>query len=211
MPDSRVGTVRIKPTCRTHHQRNLLRLAELIDLGRKVQSAQRHAEQEPQPGHDAVTVADAGRSLSETLDAMQGLLAGSRLSRLYCQQSGIPAGRADAFPVELVGSETPEPVAPGMVEPTVVLGVFSADDAPASVGFFSRMILRLISQHCLGVTPWSGFALTPVPCAFAKLVTAKRVAPQTEAKLIVLMVLSSSSLQSGKPRSFHGSRLIRPT
>ena len=69
------------------------------------------------------------------------------------QQSGIPAGRADAFPVELVGSEAPEPVAPDMVEPTVVLGVFSDDDAPASVGFFSRMMLRLISQHCLGVTP----------------------------------------------------------
>jgi hypothetical protein len=52
-----------------------------------------------------------------------------------CQQSGIPAGRADAFPVELVGSETPEPAA-DMVEPTVVLGVFSDDDAPASVGSF---------------------------------------------------------------------------
>src|SRR5215831_6925292 len=44
---------------RTHHQRNLLRLAEVIDLGRKVQPPQRYAEQEPQPGHDAVAVADA--------------------------------------------------------------------------------------------------------------------------------------------------------
>jgi hypothetical protein len=69
-----------------------------------------------------------------------------------CQQSGIPAGRADAFPGELVGLEAPEPVA-DMVEPTVVLGVFSDDDAPASVGFFSRMMLWLTSQHCLGVTP----------------------------------------------------------
>ena len=58
-----------------------------------------------------------------------------------CQQSGIPAGRADAFPVELVESEAPEPLPPDLVEPTVVLGVFSDDDAPASVGFFSRRML----------------------------------------------------------------------
>ena len=48
-----------------HHQRDLLRLAEVIDLGRKVQSAQRHAEQEPQPGHDAVAVADARARLGQ--------------------------------------------------------------------------------------------------------------------------------------------------
>jgi hypothetical protein len=34
-----------------------------------------------------------------------------------CQQSGISAGRADAFPVELVEPEAAEPVAPA-VEPT---------------------------------------------------------------------------------------------
>src|SRR6202171_1442745 len=42
-----------------HHQRDLLRLADVIDLGGKIQSPQRHAEQEPQPGHDAVAIADA--------------------------------------------------------------------------------------------------------------------------------------------------------
>src|SRR6476619_6548278 len=42
-----------------HHQRDLLGLADVIDLGRKIQSPQRHAKQEPQPGHDAVAVADA--------------------------------------------------------------------------------------------------------------------------------------------------------
>src|ERR1700675_3966359 len=42
-----------------HHQRNLLRLTEVINLGRKIQSPQRHAKQEPQPGHDAVAIADA--------------------------------------------------------------------------------------------------------------------------------------------------------
>src|ERR1019366_8544917 len=29
------------------------------DLGRKIQPPQRHTEQEPQPGHDAVAIADA--------------------------------------------------------------------------------------------------------------------------------------------------------
>jgi len=70
-----------------------------------------------------------------------------------CQQLGIPAGRADAFPVELVEPEAPALVALDVVEPTVVLGVFSDDDAPATVGFFSRTMLLLKSQHCLDVTP----------------------------------------------------------
>ena len=67
-----------------------------------------------------------------------------------CQQSGIPAGRADAFPVELVEPEAPEPVGPDVVEPTVVLGAFSDDDAPAAVGFFSRMV------RCSGRTMIAG-------------------------------------------------------
>ena len=48
-----------------HHQRDLLRLADVIDLGGKIQSPQRHAEQEPQPGHDAVAIADAHASLGQ--------------------------------------------------------------------------------------------------------------------------------------------------
>src|SRR5215471_7401296 len=44
---------------RAHYLRDLLRLADVIDLGGKVQSPQCHAEQEPQPGHDAVAIADA--------------------------------------------------------------------------------------------------------------------------------------------------------
>ena len=42
-----------------HHQRNPLRLAEVINLGRKVQPPQCYAEQELHPGHDAVAIADA--------------------------------------------------------------------------------------------------------------------------------------------------------
>jgi hypothetical protein len=43
---------------------------------------------------------------------------------MICQQSGIPAGRADAFPVEPAEPEELGPVGPDVVEPTVVLGVF---------------------------------------------------------------------------------------
>jgi hypothetical protein len=39
---------------RTHHQRDRLGFFEVIDLGGKIQSSQRHAEQEPEPGHDAI-------------------------------------------------------------------------------------------------------------------------------------------------------------
>jgi hypothetical protein len=67
-----------------------------------------------------------------------------------CQQFGIPAGRADAFPVELV---EPDTLGLDVLEPTVVLGVFTDAEASAAVGFFSRTMLLLISQHCLDVTP----------------------------------------------------------
>src|ERR1700687_2266352 len=48
-----------------YHQRNLLRLTEVINLGRKIQSPQRHAKQEPQPGQDAVAIADARARLGK--------------------------------------------------------------------------------------------------------------------------------------------------
>jgi hypothetical protein len=50
---------------RAHHQRDLLGLANVIDLARQIQSQQCHAEQEPQPGHDAVAIADAHAGLGE--------------------------------------------------------------------------------------------------------------------------------------------------
>ena len=48
-----------------HHQWNLLRLTDVINLGGQIQSPQRHAKQEPQPGHDAVTIADAHAYLGQ--------------------------------------------------------------------------------------------------------------------------------------------------
>jgi hypothetical protein len=44
---------------RAHHQRDLLGFFDVIDLGGKIQSPQRHAEREPEPGRDAVAIADA--------------------------------------------------------------------------------------------------------------------------------------------------------
>jgi hypothetical protein len=37
-----------------HHERKLPRLTNVIDLFRKIQSPQRHPEQEPQPGHPSL-------------------------------------------------------------------------------------------------------------------------------------------------------------
>src|SRR5262245_22331098 len=47
-----------------HHQRDLLRLTDVIDLGSQIQSPQRHAQQELQPSHDAVASANAYTSLA---------------------------------------------------------------------------------------------------------------------------------------------------
>ncbi len=50
---------------RAHHEWNLLGLADVIDLGGEIGSAQRHAEQEAQPGHGAVAVGDAHPRLDQ--------------------------------------------------------------------------------------------------------------------------------------------------
>jgi hypothetical protein len=50
---------------RAHHQRYLSRLANVIDLACQIQSPPGHAEQEPQPGHDAAAIADAHAGLGQ--------------------------------------------------------------------------------------------------------------------------------------------------
>ena len=81
-----------------HHQRDLLRLAEVIDLGRKIQSPQRHAEQEPQPGHDAVAVADAHARLGQVqLEAADVLKCGRVGGPL--QKRREPLAAADMAPL----------------------------------------------------------------------------------------------------------------
>src|SRR5580704_3434303 len=64
-----------------HHQRDLLRLAQVIILGGKIQSPQRHAEQEPQPGHDAVAIADAHADLGEVQLEAADVLGRRRVGR----------------------------------------------------------------------------------------------------------------------------------
>jgi hypothetical protein len=50
---------------RAHDLRNLLGLAQVIDLGSEVETPQRHPKQKPHSGHDAVAVADAHVRLSQ--------------------------------------------------------------------------------------------------------------------------------------------------
>src|SRR5882757_7646011 len=66
---------------RAHHLRNLLGLADVIDLGGKIQPSQRHAKQEPHSSHDAVAIADAyarlGKMQLEPADVLHGRRFGS--------------------------------------------------------------------------------------------------------------------------------------
>src|SRR5271168_2029433 len=66
---------------RAHHQRNLLRLTEMINLCCKVQPPQRHTKQEPQSGHDAVAIADARGRLGKMQLEPTDVLCRSRVRR----------------------------------------------------------------------------------------------------------------------------------
>src|SRR5713226_6104506 len=83
---------------RAHHQRDLLRLMDVIDLGGKIQSPQRHAEQEPQPGHDAVAVADAHAGLGQLQLEQADVLSCGRV-RGPLQKRGEPLAPADVAPL----------------------------------------------------------------------------------------------------------------
>src|SRR5712692_10612074 len=83
---------------RAHHQRDLLRLTDVIDLGGKIQSPQRHAEQEPQPGHDAVAVADAHAGLGQLQLEQADVLSCGRV-RGPLQKRGEPLAAADVAPL----------------------------------------------------------------------------------------------------------------
>jgi|GEM_PF-5786651 hypothetical protein len=74
---------------RAHDQRNLLRFADVINLSGKIQSPQRHAEQDPQPGHDAVAVADARARLGKMQLEPADVLGRSRIGRAI-QKSSEP-------------------------------------------------------------------------------------------------------------------------
>src|ERR1700731_4118296 len=76
------------------HQRELLGLAHVIDLGGKIQSPQRHAEQEPHPGHDAVAIADAHAGLGQ-VQLKQADVLGRRRVRGSLQKRRKPLAAID--------------------------------------------------------------------------------------------------------------------
>src|SRR4030088_2840716 len=81
---------------RAHHQWDLL--TDVIDLGCEIQSPQCHAEQEPQPGHDAVAVADAHARLGKVQLEKADILKCSRV-RGPLQERSEPLAAADMTPL----------------------------------------------------------------------------------------------------------------
>src|SRR6266478_2192761 len=57
---------------------SLLGLSEVIDLGGKIQSPQRYAQQEPQPGHNLVAGTDAQAGLGQVQLKLADILGRSR-------------------------------------------------------------------------------------------------------------------------------------
>src|SRR5215472_6063900 len=83
---------------RAHHQRYLLRLANVIDLARQIQSPQRHPEQEPQPGHDAVAVADAHTGLGQVQLEPADIFGRRRVGRAI-KKRGKPLAAVNVTPL----------------------------------------------------------------------------------------------------------------
>src|SRR5271154_1529111 len=127
-----------------HHQRNLLGLTDVIDLGAKIQSPQRDAEQEPQPGHDAVAVADAR----------------ARLGKMQLEPANILRRSRVGGPLE----KRSEPLAAVNVAPlrarTELARIHVLDHAPAQRADGIRTHRQLLSWMRL-TTPRSSRQVTP--------------------------------------------------
>src|SRR6202040_2222828 len=83
---------------RADHQRYLLRLTDVIDLGRKIQSPECHAEQEPQPRHDAVAIADAHAGLGQVQLEPADILRRRRIGRAI-EKCGKPLAAVNVAPL----------------------------------------------------------------------------------------------------------------
>ena len=83
-----------------HYQRDLLWLADVIDLGGQVQSPQRHAQQELQPGHDAVAIANAHARLGQVQLKTADVLGRSRIGRPL-QKCSKPLAAGDVAPLRV--------------------------------------------------------------------------------------------------------------
>ena len=81
-----------------HYQRDLLWLTDVIDLGGQVQSPQRHAQQELQPCHDAVTSANAYTSLGQVQLETADVIRRGRVGRSLQKRSKTFAA-ADVAPL----------------------------------------------------------------------------------------------------------------
>src|SRR5262249_10597397 len=62
-----------------HGERQLLRLFEVVDLGRQIVPPQRDAEQEPHAGHDAIAIADADAGLAQMQLEAANVVGGCRV------------------------------------------------------------------------------------------------------------------------------------
>jgi hypothetical protein len=80
--------------------RELTGRSPVIDFGGEIQSPQRHAEQEPHPGHDAVAVADAHPHPGQVQLELPKILACSRLRRSL-QKRRRPLAAVDMAPLRM--------------------------------------------------------------------------------------------------------------
>src|SRR5262249_51504934 len=76
---------------RAHHQRELLRLLEVVDLGGEIVPPQRDAEQKPHPRHDPVAIADAQSALDQVQLEAADVVSCRRVRRAPQQRGEAPA------------------------------------------------------------------------------------------------------------------------
>src|SRR6266446_9357333 len=80
-------------------------LRSLSPFDRKIQSPQCHAEQEPQPGHDAVAIADAHPGLGQVQLEPADILSRRRIGRAI-EKRGKPLAAVNVAPLR-AGTEFP--------------------------------------------------------------------------------------------------------
>src|SRR5215472_8586434 len=79
---------------RAHHQRELLRLLEVVDLGGEIVPPQPDAEQKPHPRHDPVAIADAQPALDQVQLEAADVVSCRRVGRAPQERGEAPAAVA---------------------------------------------------------------------------------------------------------------------
>jgi len=74
-----------------HGEWELLRLLEVVDLGREIMPPQRDAEEELHPGHDPVAIADAETTLDQVQLEAANIVGGGRVGRALQELRKAPA------------------------------------------------------------------------------------------------------------------------